>query len=104
MFYAFRVNHAIAQLGVRPTAFTGNYRVAMLQFGRSCGKSPEEVALHMVAQLPMSYRADLQAAVVKIWIEERKLDVASSEMQAAFQDLGLWWHLKKCDRLRSERR
>ena len=103
MFYAFRVNQAIAQLGLRPTAFTRDYRLAMFQMGRSRGQSPEEVALHMAAQLPLLCRPNFRPAVVKAWIENGKLDTWSPEMQAAFRDLGLWWHLIKCDSVSSRR-
>jgi len=71
MFYAFRVNSALALLGVRPPLVAKTYRAAMHEQGKAAGNSPQEVAIYIASQLPLIHRVDLRRDLIESWISWR---------------------------------
>ena len=90
MFYGTRVNSALATLGIAPMTFTTDYRRSMQKVGEAAGNSPQEVALCMVAELPIIHRINIQPAVIKGWVRERKIDPRAPEVSDALGKLALW--------------
>jgi hypothetical protein len=94
-FYAFRVNSALALLGVSPSIINPLYRQGMQRTGRQAGHSPQEVALYIAAQLPAAHRVAVQrvessVGPIRKWIRQRKINPDASEMREALERLGLW--------------
>jgi hypothetical protein len=89
-FYAFRVNSALASLGVSPSIINPLYRQGMQRIGRQAGHSPQEVALYMAAQLPAVHRVELNPGPIRRWIRQRKINPDASEMREALEKLGIW--------------
>jgi hypothetical protein len=90
MFFGMRINSAIAQLGIRPAVINSDYRRSMQSVGKVRGNSPQEVALLMVAQLPLMHRGELPLAIIKTWIRKRKIDQFKRETRYALEELGLF--------------
>jgi hypothetical protein len=90
MFYAFRVNSALALLGVRPALVAKTYRDAMHEQGKAAGNSPQEVAIYIASQLPLIHRADLRQDLIESWISTGKVDHKKLEMRDALGSLALW--------------
>lgn len=90
MFFAFKVNAAIAKLGVSVLVFTPEFRSAMQKVGKSSGNTPQEVALHMVTQLPLMHRCTLDPAVVQMWAAKKLIDRRKPEVLDAIMVLALW--------------
>ena len=90
MFYGQRLNWALSRLGCRPGIFTPAYRALMREAGRANGRSPQEVALCMVAGLPIVHRAEANSAVVESWIRNGKIDPAKVKVGTALMALGLF--------------
>ena len=90
MFYGLRVNWALARLGCRPRIFTSAHRELMQKAGIASRRSPQEVALCMVAELPIVHRAEANSAVVESWIRNGKIDPAKDEVGAALIAVGLF--------------
>jgi len=90
MFYGLRINWALSRLGCRPRVFTSAHRELMQKAGIASRRSPQEVALCMVAELPIVHRAETNSAVVESWIRNRKIDPAKDEVGAALIAVGLF--------------
>jgi hypothetical protein len=90
MFYAFRVNSALAQLGIRHLLLTQTTRAAMQNAGKAAGHTPQEVAACLAAQLPLIHRVQLQVDVIEQWIVTGKINHKSDAMRAARGELALW--------------
>ena len=90
MFYALRVNSALALLGIRPAIVAKAYRAAMQDAGKAAGNSPKEVAIHIAAQVPLIYRVDLWRDLIVSWIKSGKVNHKKAEMRDAFGTLALW--------------
>jgi len=88
MFFAVRVNNAIALLGLDPRVISAEYRQGAQLVGKLSGSSPQEVALFIVSQLPIAYRLDLNPLPVKTWIRKKKLNPKDPEMVEALYRLG----------------
>jgi hypothetical protein len=56
-------------LGIRPAIVAKPFRSAMQEAGKAAGNSPQEVAIHIAAQLPLIYRVDLRRDLVESWIK-----------------------------------
>ena len=89
MFYAFRVNKALADLGGSPKVIDANMRVLMLRAGKQSGKSPQEVALRMVAQLPLMFRTNLNVGSIREWLRTRKINPDAPEVRDALGQLSV---------------
>ncbi len=89
MFYGLRLNWALSRLGCRPRIFTPAHRALVQEAGRANGRSPQEVALCMVAELPIVHRA-VDLAVVESWIRNGKIEPAKDEVGAALIAFGLF--------------
>jgi hypothetical protein len=94
MFYALRVNSAIARLGVRVVDFDSAFRGTMQNLGKSKGYTPQEVALHMVAQLPIVQRTNLDHAMIHDWVRSKKVNVERPEIRDALSTFALFDLLK----------
>ena len=92
MFYAIRVNSALAMLGVNPTDIRAEYRQGAQMMGKMSGNSPQEVALFIASQLPIALQLDLNPVVAKAWIRKGKLNPRDPEMRSALDRLG-WYEL-----------
>jgi hypothetical protein len=90
MFYALRVNSALALLGIRPALVSRAFRVMMQEVGKAAGNSPQEVAVWIASQLPLIYRVDLQPTLIQKWIEGGKLNKNKTEMREALGKVSLW--------------
>jgi hypothetical protein len=87
MLYGLRVYSALSELGLRPTSFSSKYRVFMWRAGRVFGNSPQEVAVFMAARVAAAHRPRLRRAVIKMWIQKRKIDPAADHVHAALTAL-----------------
>lgn len=90
MFFAFKVNAAIDKLGVSIKVFDGWYRSSMHSAGKASGNSAEEVALFMVAQLPVIHRTEIDTDLIRQWSETGKIDAKRDEVRSALAMLSLW--------------
>jgi hypothetical protein len=90
MFFGLRVNTSLAKIGINPRALNIDYRIPMKRTAKIAGNSPQEVAVFIVAQLPLMQRPALQSAPIKAWIRERKINPESEEMRDALGTLALW--------------
>jgi hypothetical protein len=88
--YTFRVNAALAELGVSSLVVDRTYRSTMQQVGRNSGNSPEEVALFITSQLPVVHRASVNVAVIKEWVRAKEINPKLPEMQDALTVFALW--------------
>jgi hypothetical protein len=89
-FYVFRVNSALAELGINPQVVNATYRSSLQQVGQASGNSPQEVALFITSQLPLAYRASVNLATIKKWASAKKIDVERPEMKDALAERALW--------------
>ena len=87
MLYGLRVYSALSQLGLQPAIFDSKYRVFMWRAGRAFGNSPHEVALFMAARVAAAHRPRLRRAVIKAWIQKRKINPAADQVHAALTAL-----------------
>jgi hypothetical protein len=90
MLFGLRVNASLAKLGISPLVVDVDYRIAMKRAAKAAGNSPQEVAVFIASQLPLIHRTDLQAAPVKAWIREGKIDPTAPEIREALGTLALW--------------
>lgn len=88
MFFVFRVNFALAALGINSQLVDQSFRVQMIVVGKEAGNSPQEVALWIVSQLPLRIRCDYKPQTVKQWIRSRKINPDDPEMERALLELG----------------
>jgi hypothetical protein len=87
-FFPFKVNHALAQMHVRPNQFDGYWRSGMQQIGYNAGNTPKETALAIVAHgLGISFPLEAEQ-VIGGWIRSGKVDRRKPEMIEALQKLG----------------
>jgi hypothetical protein len=89
-YYGFRLNAALAHLGCSPTIFQAAFRRLMQIEGFATGYSPQEVALVMVAQLPIAHRAAMPPAVVDAYIRKGKVDPTKPHVQEALGRLAIF--------------
>jgi hypothetical protein len=82
-----RINSALAQLGLRPQAFSSQYRRFMRRAGRVFGHSPQEVALFMVAQWRGHPLGKIRAPVVSTWIRSGFVDTKTEQVRLAIAAL-----------------
>lgn len=92
MFFAIRVNNALALLGIDPRIFQSEYRQFGQQIGKESGATPQEVALVLASHLPMVYRLNANPLTAKDWIRKRKVNPRDPSVREALMDLG-WWEL-----------
>jgi hypothetical protein len=93
MFYIFRVNAALAELGLGPKIFNPNFRVIMQRVGKAAGNTPQEVALHMAAELPLTYRVQTDISVIRRWLAANLVDRTKDEVREALSTFALWQEL-----------
>jgi hypothetical protein len=62
----------------------------MHQIGKAAGARPREVAIHMVAELPVAYRMSFNPLVVRKWLQKGKIDPQTSQMRRAFSRLDIF--------------
>jgi hypothetical protein len=87
VLYRLRINAALAQLGLRPQAFSSQYRQFMRRAGRIFGHSPQEVALFMVAQWRGYPLGKIRAPVVSTWIRSGSVNTATEQVRQAIAAL-----------------
>lgn len=87
-WYRTKVNLAIAKLGGDPAHVSTEFRQLMQVVGEQSGNSAQEVALWVLAQMPLSYRMGLDLAPVKGWIRARKINPDDPEIICALRQLG----------------
>jgi hypothetical protein len=87
VLYRLRINAALAQLGLRPQAFSSQYRRFMRRAGRIFGHSPQEVALFMVAQWRGHPLGDIRVPVVSTWIRSGSVDPGTEQVRQAIAAL-----------------
>lgn len=90
MLYIIRVNFSISALGLKPTEVNPNFRRLMIAAGKEAGNSPQEVALWIASQLPISMRVNANPSTVKGWIRSRKINPDDPEMERALIELGYY--------------
>jgi hypothetical protein len=88
LLFIVRVNRALAQLGIDPRTFNVDFKVGLMTAGKVSGNSPQEVAIWLVSQLPITHRFGLNPFVVKTWIRKRKINPRLPEMKEALISLG----------------
>lgn len=66
MFFVIRVNSALAMLNIDPRIFKSEYRQLGQVMGKSAGASPQEVALVLASQLPLTYRIEANPATARV--------------------------------------
>lgn len=86
--FRFRVNTAIVKLGGDPTHVSQEFRQLMQIAGQQSGNSPQEVALWIMSQMPLSYRVCLNLSPVKGWVRNRKINPNDQEVRHALRNLG----------------
>lgn len=89
MFFRARVNFGLVALGLDPAKIDTTFRQTMQIAGQNAGNSPQEVALWIASQLPLSNRASVNPAPIKTWIRNRNINCADPEVQTALRRLGL---------------
>jgi len=89
MIYRARVNFALNDLGCDPTLVDTIFRQTMQIAGQQSGNSPQEVALWIASQMPLSMRASLNLSPIKGWIRSGKINASNPEVRAALSRLGL---------------
>lgn len=89
MFFAVRVNFSLARLGINPQHVRASYRQFIQSVGKQSGNSAQEIALYIASQIPASYRSDLNPAIVKKWVRQRKVNPRDPEMATSLILLGL---------------
>lgn len=92
MFYRFRVNVALAKLGIDPTILRGEYRQSAQTIGSESGHSPQEVALFLASQLSIAHQTNLRLGAARSWIRKRKVNVRDPIVRDALGRLA-WWDL-----------
>lgn len=92
MLYAVRVNFALAQLGVNPRVFNGDFRRSIQVVGQLDGCTPQEVALHLASQLGLRYRIGMDPGIAERWVAKGKLRREREEVVRATMELG-WYNL-----------
>lgn len=90
MFYGFRVDKALLDMGIDANQIDIGFRREMKQLGKISGISPQEIALVIAARTPLSLRLDLKEAAVKDWIESRKIDAGDEKIRSALLELGMY--------------
>ncbi len=92
MLYALKVNFALANLGIDTRWIRDEYRQGAQAVGKASGNSPQEVAVFIASQLPIVYQLELDPAVAKKWVRERKINPRDPEMRTALVALN-WGEL-----------
>src|SRR4051812_31786979 len=70
-----------------PGASVQSTEFFMWRAGRVFGNSPQEVAVFMAARVAAAHRPRLGRAVIKMWIQKRKIDPAADHFHAALTAL-----------------
>jgi hypothetical protein len=91
MFYTFRVNAAVAALGIDPRHVPADLRQLAQQMGKQSGATPQEAALMLVSQLPLYINSAADIRVANLWMQERKVRRENPAIDTAIQNLG--WNL-----------
>lgn len=92
MFFAIRVNNALALLGIDPRIFRNEYRQLGQEIGHASGASPQEVALVLASHLPLMHKINANPLTAKAWIRKRKINPRDPSIREALYDLG-WGEL-----------
>jgi hypothetical protein len=91
MFYAIRVNAAIAALGVDPRSVPLDLRQQAQEMGKRSGCTPQETALMLISQLPLYIHSAADIRVANLWVRERKVRRENPAIYEAMMNLG--WNL-----------
>ena len=88
IFWSFKVNAAIAGLGIPPTTFDGQLRSHVQTLGQKAKLTPQETALVLVA-LVMGIGAPTDLELfVSVWHHDGKVDYEKPEVIDALYDVG----------------
>jgi hypothetical protein len=88
MFYVWRVNFALARLGVNPRRLNTDWRRGLQLIGMSAGYSPQEIAVYIASELPLRMKIDLDPNVARAWVLKGKIDPNRSDVFGALVELG----------------
>src|SRR4051812_18349293 len=89
VFFKLRVDSAIARLGVDPRAFNKDFHSGAKQVGKRSGNSPQEVAVVMIAQLPVVDRVSLDVELIRKWAAQGKINTEREEVREALSEFDL---------------
>lgn len=87
MWLAWKVNKALAMLGVDPMSVNGEYRRGAQQIGKIAGLTPEETALCIVGQMPSEFHFNTDNAIA-LWRREGKISFEKQDVRNAMHSLG----------------
>jgi hypothetical protein len=93
MFYAVRVNVAIAALGINPSHVNQVQRQAAQMLGQTMGHTPQEVALLLLTQMPFTVQGMVDPRIARGWAAKRKINIHRRDIDDALCLLG-WLDLR----------
>lgn len=86
--YPFKVNTALAAMGIPPNQFEGTWRSGMQQIGKAAGLTPQETALVIAGYgLGINYPDDVETAI-GVWRHKGKIDLSKPEVIEALSKMG----------------
>ena len=90
LLYPLRVNIALAAVNIPPTLINQEYRQGIQAMGWLAGAKPEEVAVSIVSQLPLAHQTNISYEVIRLWIEDGKIDVTKPDVRVPLDNLGIY--------------
>ena len=90
-FYPFKVNKALAGLGIPPTIFDGRWRVEMQQMGIAEKLTPEETAIVIIGYGLRTNYADSTEIVMAYHIENGEIDPEKPIVKEALHQMGFFY-------------
>ena len=85
MFYPFKVNTALAELGVNPNKINSEYRRFTQQLAKRLGYTPQEAAVLLASQIPLEYSPGVNKINLHGWVNSGKVRLHISEIGQAVE-------------------
>jgi hypothetical protein len=96
MFYVFRFNKALLDLGFEPKYINQTHRVSAQATGRALGYTPEEAALLLLTNLPPALLDQANPKAAEKWIRKGKVNPNRDAIREALGLYG-WFGLQSDD-------
>ena len=88
IFWPFKVNAAIAAIGISPNALNHQRRYEVQELGLKAGLTPQETALVLVSLLVGARAPTVLELIVSIWHRDGNVDFEKPEVIDALYDIG----------------
>jgi len=90
MFYGFRVEKALLDMGIDANQISPDYRREMKEIGKISNIRPQEIALVIAARTPLSLQLNINVTTVRDWIVSKKVDRTDEKIRSTLMELGMY--------------